>query len=161
MAYYFRAFCTASVIPTPAKVLEWVRERGVSLTIEGLEPGESERAITWDDGPLSLIAAGNAAPFTVELNKNENVESLAALEINEFLAEVRATKKTRKRDRVIEHLYATQYVVPCEIPVKEFDDAGFHAVDVFLAYFLAHSDGMVQADGQGFYDMGTLIVELE
>jgi len=142
-------------------VLDWVQGRGVTLTIDPeiqLADGDSH---TWCDVPHSLRYAENAAPFQVEVNMNTAPDSLAAQEIHEFLQELRTLKKSRKRDRVIEHLQHTKFTVPCQIPISEFDDAGFHAIDVFLAYFLVHCDGLIQADGQGFYEMGQLIVEME
>lgn len=105
-----------------------------------------------------FIYAEGHVPFTVELNTKEGDDSLAAQEIAEFLEALQGMmKKSCKRDRVIEHLQQTRFVVACRIPT----DAGFHAVDVFLAYFLVHAGGMVQADGQDFYEMGKSIVELE
>jgi hypothetical protein len=88
-------------------------------------------------------------------------DSLAAQEIGEFLDMVRDIKKyPRKRDKVVDHLERARFLVACQIPVEAFDDAGFHALDVFLAYFLVHHDGMVQADGQGFYENGQITIEL-
>ncbi len=95
------------------------------------------------------------------LNRVDGAESLAAQEIAEFVSVLEARKKSRKRDTVLDQLRKTRFVVACEIPTLGFEDAGFHALDVFLAYFVVNSGGMVQADGQGFYDMGKLIVEME
>ena len=153
MGYYFRVFCTAEKVPPLADVLQWVRERGVPVTAE---PADA----TWDTSPLRIHYA-EGAPFNAELNRCDGGESLAAQEIAEFVHLVEPMKKSRKRDRVLEHLRNTRFVVACEIPLNGFEDAGFHAVDVFLAYFEALCQGLVQADGQGFYEMGKLIVELE
>jgi hypothetical protein len=161
MAYYFRAFCTAEHIPTLAEVLAWTAEHGVTLAVD---PGDTSAGVDtpeWGDTAIGLIYAQDKAPFYVEIDKNDGPDSLAAQEINEFLATLQTLKKSRKRDRVIEQLQKTRFIVPCQIPIEDFDDAGFHALDVLLAYFLVNSGGMVQADGQGFYEMGKIIVELE
>jgi hypothetical protein len=150
MAYYLRAFCTSSDVPPLSDVLAWVTARGVSLQSDPPNGWGETTALTYEPG---------RAPFLVEINRNDGPESLAAQEINEFLDSLQEMKKGRKRDRVIDHLQKTKFIVACQIPTTDIDDAGFHAVDVFLAYFLVHSDGMIQADGQGFYEMGKLIVE--
>ena len=161
MAYYFRAFCTEATPPALAQVLDWVRERGVSLAVD---PGDSTAGAgtpNWGETPVGLIYAEGNAPFSAEVNVNEGPDSLAAQEINEFIEMLQIAKKSRKRDGVIDHLRRTKFIVPCRIPIADFADAGFHALDVFLAYFLVHCGGMVQADGQGFYEGGKLIVEIE
>ncbi len=155
MGYYFRVFCTTDVVPPLADVLQWVQKQGVPVTA-------NPAGATWGTSPLHIQYADGAPPFAAELNRRDGDESLATQEITEYIRLVEALRKSRKRDTVLDHLKKTRFVVACEIPVdKNFDDAGFHALDVFLAYFVSQSEGMVQADGQGFYDMGKLIVELE
>ena len=118
--------------------------------------------VNWGESPIGILYDEAKAPFLVELNRKEGAGSLAAQEIDEFIAALREVKKSpRKCNQVIQHLEQTRFMVACQLPIAEFDDDGFHALDVFLAYFLVHSGGMVQADGQGFYEMGELMVELE
>lgn len=155
MAYYFRVFCTKGESPALADVLKWVHDRGVTLRTEPVN------VATWDKAPVALVYAEGREPFLAEVDRNTGADSLAAQEINEFLDMVREIKKTpRKRDQVAEHLEKTRFLVACQIPVEDFTDAGFHALDVFMAYFLVHHGGMVQADGQGFYEHGEIAIEL-
>lgn len=155
MGYYFRVFCTAETVPPLAEVLRWVQQQGVPVTAD---PADA----TWATVPLRIHYAEGAPPFTVELNRRDGAESLATQEIAEYERLVAELKKSRKREQVLDQLKRTRYVVACEIPITSgFTDAGFHALDVFLAYFVALCEGMVQADGQGFYDMGKLILEVE
>lgn len=162
MSYYFRAFCTAEAAPKLAEVLQWVREREVPVSLDPADAPKGEAGVEWGATPLGIRYAEKSPPFLAELDRNEGEDSLAGQEIGEFIHTVEALKKSpRKRNQVLEHLRKTRFVVACEIPPGGFDDAGFHAVDVFLAYFLVHSGAMVQADGQGFYEMGKLILELE
>jgi hypothetical protein len=155
MAYYFRVFCTKGEPPALPEVLKWVRERGVMLRTE------PAGTTTWGEVPVALVYEDGRKPFLAEVNSNTGPDSLAAQETNEFLDMVREVKKTpRKRDQVAEHLEKTRFVVACQIPVEDFTDAGFHTLDVFMAYFLVHHDGMVQADGQGFYEKGEIAIEL-
>ena len=161
MAYYFRVFCTSGTVPPLPAVLAWVADRGVSLKIAQQDLPPETGTADWGEMPVGLLYADDKPPFLAEVNRKEGENSLAAQEIDEFISQLESLKKSRKRDSVIEHLRKTQFIVVCQIPTDGFDDAGFHALDVFLAYFVVHHGGMVQADGQGFYEMGKLIVELE
>ena len=155
MAYFFRVFCITGEPPSVAEVLQWVKERGV--TLRTVPAGVT----TWGEEPISLVYDETKLPFQVEIDRNTGPDSLAAKEIGEFLEMVREIKRyPRKRSRVTEHLEKTRFLVACQIPVEDFDDAGFHALDVFMAYFLVRHDGMVQADGQGFYENGQITIEL-
>ncbi|HOF86606.1 MAG TPA: hypothetical protein PLZ36_00700 [Armatimonadota bacterium] len=155
MAYYFRVFCTTGEPPALAEVLRWVADRGVRLRTE-------PTGITaWGSEPVKLVYEDGRAPFLAEVDLNNGPDSLAAQEIGEFLDLVREIKKyPRKRERVADQLEHTRFIVACRIPVDDFTDAGFHAIDVFMAYFLVHHGGMVQADGQGFYEDGKITLEL-
>ena len=156
MAYYFRAFCTAEQAPSLAEVLGWVRERGVTLQAS---PAELEQ---WGRAPVPLKYAQDATPFYAELNRNTGADSLCAQEASEFAEMVGEVKKApRTRARILQHLQDTKYIVACRIDDPAgFSDAGWHAIDVLLAYFIVHSNGMIQADGQGFYEKGEIALEL-
>ncbi len=158
MAYYLRAFCTAETVPSLSDVLQWVNKRGVPARVDPQDLPSGTP--TWGEEPIRILYQEGQPTFTAEVNQRSDEESLAAQEISEFLQMLEALKKSRKRDRVVEHLHTTRFIVVCEVPTDNFGDAGFHAVDVFLAYFLVHSNGLIQADGQGFYEMGKLTVEL-
>ena len=161
MAYYFRAFCTSGAPPALADLLGWVGERGVTLDIDAPARETGGGTVEWGALPIPLSYQQGRLPVYLELNLLEGSDSLAGQERDEFLGMVAALKKSRKRDRVIEQLRQTTFIIACRIPIDDLNDAGFHAVDVLLAYFVVHHDGMVQADGQGFYDMGKIILELE
>ena len=143
-----------------ANVLRWVKERGVTLTVDPNNVPQGMSSTTWGEPAAPVQYQDGKAPFLVEINRNTGPDSLSAQEINEFIQELEGVKKSRKRDQVIQHLRQTQFIVACQIPTQDFGDTGFHALDAFMAYFLVHCGGMVQADGQGFYDMGKLILEM-
>ena len=42
----------------------------------------------------------------------------------------------------------------------EHEEALWQASDALLDYFVPHSDGLIQADGEGFYEADTLILNL-
>jgi hypothetical protein len=43
----------------------------------------------------------------------------------------------------------------------DIDDDGYTAAGVFLSYFVDHCGGLIQADGEGFYERERLLVELD
>lgn len=61
---------------------------------------------------------------------------------------------------MLRHLGQTRFTVACQLPTSDIDDDGYDAVGAFLEYFVTHSGGMIQADGEGFYRGNRLIVEL-
>ncbi len=48
-----------------------------------------------------------------------------------------------------------------ELATSDIDDDGYDALGNLLAYFVENNGGMIQADGEGFYEGDRLIVELE
>jgi hypothetical protein len=61
---------------------------------------------------------------------------------------------------VTNHLEASKAVVAVQL-LGDVEDDGFGAVVHFLAYFVEHCGGLVQADGEGFYDGDDLLVALD
>ena len=57
-------------------------------------------------------------------------------------------------------LRASRTIVTAQL-LSDIDNIGYYAVGVFLGFFVEHCDGMVQADGEGFYEGDRPIVELK
>jgi len=53
------------------------------------------------------------------------------------------------------------FVVANQIPTSDFEDDGFDSVGEFMHFFVEHHGGMIQADGEGFYEGGQLVVPLD
>jgi hypothetical protein len=90
-------------------------------------------------------------PIVVECNRDEGIDSLARAECEEFIDEVRELEESPARTRVIEHLRKARFVVCCQL-LSDIDEAGFEANGQLLDYFVDTCGGMIQADGEGFYD---------
>lgn len=56
---------------------------------------------------------------------------------------------------------ATRFTVAAQLATSDIDDDGYNALGYMLRYFVEHNGGMIQADGEGFYDGDEVIVALE
>ena len=159
MAYYLRAFCTSDATPPLDEILEWARaERGVTLAAEANAGGVTLDSRDWRHAAISY--AEGKLPLLVEIDAVANQDDAGSEEIEEFLNLVENAASPSK-NVVIEHLRRTKMIVALALPTPDVDEAGYEAAAAFLDYFVAHSGGLVQADGEGFYDGNVLLLELE
>ncbi len=160
MGYYVRAFCLADAPPPIGPVLDFARERGaiVSLDPEVSEPARDDPS--WRQ--VGILYKTGRLPILLEVNRRAGEdEDLVSEEIDEFLEFVEDTPRNRHRKRVEEHLKATKFVVAAQLATNDIDDDGYNALGNVLSYFVAHCGGLIQADGEGFYDGDKVIVAFE
>jgi len=48
-----------------------------------------------------------------------------------------------------------------QLATSDIDDDGYNALGNVLSYFVENAGGMIQADGEGFYDGDRVTVALE
>jgi hypothetical protein len=155
VAYLLRAFCTARAIPPLDEVLAWVAsEHGIVL--HRRQPADSA---AWEHAEITYGAG--SLPLLAEVSVVGDREGLAREEIEEFVDALSDAPASREKERVISHLRATQAVVAVQVPTSDGEDGGSDAATAFLAFFAERRRGLIQADGEGFYDGGELIVELD
>ncbi|WP_458111062.1 hypothetical protein M1D88_11770 [Arthrobacter sp. R1-13] len=53
------------------------------------------------------------------------------------------------------------FIVAARLPVFDFDDDGYTALGHVLIYLVENNGAMIQADGEGFYEGGKVIVVLD
>jgi hypothetical protein len=158
MGYYVRAFCSAADVPPLGAVLDWVSRQGVAVRVAP-EAGDIDLASpTWEDVPL-LYAAGQR-PILCSVSRDDgSPQGLFREEVREFEEFLEDAEDTPARERVLRHLGQSRYVVANQL-MGDVNDAGYTASALVLEYFVDHGGGLVQADGEGFYDGETLIVSL-
>jgi hypothetical protein len=173
MGYYVRAFCTDSNIPDLATIQAWLRKRGSPAVIddpnhavEAAEAGELRPAIldlaTSDWEQVAIAYRAGKLPILAECNRDDGTdESLMREEIAEFVDVIGEPGRSAAKKRVLEHLAATKFVVACQLPTSDLEDDGLDANGEFLNFFVEHCGGMIQADGEGFYDNDEVIVALK
>jgi len=156
MAYYLRVFCTNGDPPVLRDLLEFAAERGTPLTID------PEAAAAIDTDRLSSVDVrykADKGPLVIELNRDTGPDSLAHEEVAEFLELVEDARNDERRRQVEQHLRATTFIVAEQL-LGDIDDDGYNAAGNVLNFFVERHGGMIQSDGEGFYDGQDVILDL-
>ena len=148
MPYYVRAFCTASQSPTINAVMQSLRQCGPNCDACVDDVSELDSPL-WQQ--FELIYKSGNGPIVVECNRDETPDSLAKAECEEFIEEVAELEASPAKDKVMEHLRMTRFIVSCQL-LSDCDDDGYEANGKLLDYFVEKCGGMIHADGEGFYD---------
>ncbi|MHC4867255.1 MAG: hypothetical protein ACYTEX_24535 [Planctomycetota bacterium] len=157
MGYFVRVFCRTEKVPTIGEVLNWVRARNIVLAASVGAKGVDVHSNKWERIELKYKEGNN--PIVVEISEDTGLQDcLFRKEIEEFiemLAHVSPSLATRK---VTKHLQKSKFIVANQL-LSDIDEEGYMANDALLAYFVKYCQGMIQADGEGFYKGTKLIVE--
>lgn len=159
MSYYTRAFCTSDIVPPLDEVINYVKNQGIDLSIQGYSKDTELNSVNWKQ--RSLVYKKDKLPFLVEVNRKDNSsDRVYQEEINEFKEFLDEVNDSPEKKKVLDHLSSTKYIVVSKIPTSDFDNEGYKANSFFLDYFVKNYGGLIQADGEGFYGNGKLIVKL-
>ncbi len=187
MSYYIRAFCTALEVPDLETIQVWLRERGSKAVIdevdhafEAAEAGEiGPSALNLADSDweqVALVYRAGKLPILAECNRDDGSEDCLMREGGKGVRNlfrpfaVSSSSQTEKVPdtfsapesmRVRKHLAETKFVVACQLPTADIEEDGYDANGDFLTFFTEHCGGMIQADGEGFYDGQRLLLELD
>jgi hypothetical protein len=156
MAYWMRVFCTEGAPPPLEEVCAWTAAQG-----QHLRPGEVTASPEHSSGSWSHVAIeyrDGKLPFFAEITSVDDPEGRK--EVEEFVEVIAETAESPERRRALEHLERTRFILANEIPTSDFDEHGFDAVGEFMRFFVEHNGGMIQADGEGFYEGDQLVVRL-
>lgn len=158
MPYFVRAFCTESDVPTLSQVFQYAKNHGVSLAPDETHGPTDVSSPDWSEAEISYKP--DKSPLVVECNRDDGTDdSLAQGEAQEFVELIGSPGLSLTKRRVIKHLKATKFIISSQL-LGDIDDDGYNANGIFLSYFLDHCGGMIQADGEGFYDGDKLILEI-
>jgi hypothetical protein len=172
MGYYVRAFCTGPQAPELAAIQRWLQERGSAAILD--EPTHAVEAARTGVSNPSILALNTSEwkqvavaykpgrlPILAECNRDDGtVVSLLRQEIEEFKELIEDATPDEAKQRVLRHLEASKFIIACQLPTSDIDKDGYDANSEFLAFFTKHCGGMIQADGEGFYDDDKLILSL-
>jgi hypothetical protein len=145
-----RAFCTSGDVPPLRAVFNWAESRGVSL----LAPSADLDARGLEQ--VEVVYKPDRQPFVVDANTGE----LLREEIVEFVEFLEDADESPEKQNVLDHLEQSKAVVAAQL-LGDIDDDGYTAVRAFLAYYVEHRGGLIQADHEGFYEGDRLIVDLD
>ncbi len=157
MGCYVRAFCAAKQTPTINTVLQSLRQAGYNFTPHVDDPSELDSPL-WQKFELQYNEAKN--PIVVECNRDDVKECLARAEIKDFVETIALLENAPAKGTVIDRLNKTRFIICCQL-LSDIDEDGFEANGLFLHYFVERCDGMIQADGEGFYEGTDLLLPLK
>jgi hypothetical protein len=106
-------------------------------------------------GPTDVLYKPDRSPIVAEASTDDLVRE----EVDEFVESVQGVNESPETQKVLDHLRRTAAIVAVQL-LGDIDDDGYNAAGTFLTYFVQHCGGLVQADGEGFYEGERLIVEL-
>lgn len=162
MGYYVRAFCTSDKVPTIKEIFDWVASKGYKLGVPDdlvdfdLNSNNWEHVdILYKEGKLPILSEINRDNFTDDCLLREELD-----EFREFLSDVNGFFNLKKK-KVEKHINKTKYIVANQLPTSDIDEDGYNVNGIFMEYFVNHCGGMIQADGEGFYENSKLIVKIK
>ena len=158
MGYYVRCFCKSSTVPTLHDALGQVAKKHPQLQV-GAGNGQAPDLRDPDWISAFILYKPGKQPLEVEINRrNGPTRELVEDEIQEFTEFLEEVPDESAKQRVIDHLDRTQFIVASRLETADIDDDGYDANGTFLRYFVDHAQGMIQADGEGFYEGENLVV---
>ncbi len=156
MPYWMRVFCRKAVAPTPGEILQAL----TSATLPAQLYPEADVDLAdsdWEQIALSLTPDG--APLTVD----RDVQGHGAMfteEVDESLKAVRSAPRSKSKKEIVSHLKETKQIFGLQVPTSSIDPKGWAIARAVMRFLVARCDGLVQADGEGFYRGNDLVLEL-
>ncbi len=158
MEDHIRVFCSASTVPSVRQLLEWSMQQGHRLEIDAHFKDTALDSPNWTQVAFSYKESKSS--FVCEIDEDSEADDgLVSEEVAYFEDLLSHIEDSPEKQRVLQHINITKYIVAAELPF-DFDADGSVALNSLLSYFVRHYDGMVQVDGEGFYERGELIVKL-
>jgi hypothetical protein len=148
VGYYLRVFCKSEDLPPLGRVLDWAAAQGVSLELENEPDRGGLDSAGWRGAEIRY--KHGKRPLVVDVSRAADSRLLLSEEVEE----------SAEKTRVLEHLQESRAIVSVQL-LSDIDDDGYDAVGVFLGFFVEYCDGMIHADGEGFYEDDRTIVELK
>jgi|GEM_PF-692514 len=157
-AFYMRAFCASDRIPALAHALEWLASQEAPLKPENLG-GASLNSTTWEHAQFTCLKTGQM--ITLQCNRDDGSPNcLTREEIMEFARRLKRPGVSGNTRKAAKHLEATKVVVACKLPGAHAGRETFRTNLQLLRYFATRAEGLIQIDGEGFYEDNRLLVDM-
>jgi len=154
MPYYIRAFCTDESRPSLDQLETALKRDNPAACFKA---DDDRTAANWSQA--EFYYKEGKQPVVVEINFNDGDKSLASEESQEFADKIGKPGFSLSKRRVLSQLANTRYIVCCQL-LGDIDDDGYHLNGELLNFYVNNHGGMIQADGEGFYDGHKVIVNL-
>jgi hypothetical protein len=156
MGYYLRAFCVRQP-PAITEVLTGLRDQNMDFK---LQEGDVNRG-RGEAGLRQYAVQYRAGRLPILVDVGQRTDPEIQEEIDEFVDLVKDEPPSLERRRVEDHLTASQFVVAMQVASEEMDDTSLEAAGALLSAYVQRCEGLVQADGEGFYDGDALLLALQ
>lgn len=156
MPYWMRVFCRRAEAPTPGEILQALTRATLPAELApdaDVDLGDAG----WEQ--LSLCLTADCGPLTVDRDVAGRGD-IVREEVEEFLRAVRTAPRTRASKTVVDHLKDTKQVFALQVPTSSIDSQGWAIAHAVMRFLVARCDGLVQADGEGFYRGNDLVLEV-
>ncbi|MFP4054543.1 MAG: hypothetical protein ACLFV7_11850 [Phycisphaerae bacterium] len=156
-AQYIRVFSTSDRVPSVNSIIEWMGYNGLALDV--LQGPANPDSTHWD-----IVHFSNPLTRT-ELRlqctrRSDEPDCLAEMEVGEFLRRIGAAGLSGAKRRVIRALKDTKVILACKLPSGQRSQDGIAPHVQLMRFFQQRSKGLLQVDGEGFYDTGRLVLDL-
>jgi hypothetical protein len=153
MSYFLRAFCREACDHSSSAVLLYVQNEGLRV-----EPATAAQVSTGESWRSLEVRCTDGTIFT--LVRDTLADDGLREELEEFIELVEDLPDSAGQRAVLEDLRRTEMVVAAELPGSATDDA-IRSAAKCIQYFVEFCRGRFQADGEGFYENGHLILDVE
>lgn len=154
MGYYVRAFCKSDKVPTIAELENNLKSNYPQVHLDTPDTRDG----VWKT--VEYHYKEGKEPISVECNINNGDDSLAAEECREFIEEIGNPGISPAKHKVLAHLKNTKYIISSQL-LSDIDQDGYHLNGEFLKLFVQNQNGLIQADGEGFYQNSKIIVKIK
>jgi len=158
MAFIVRAFCTSDAVPALGQIFAWTNRHGFALA---LGPVSADVPLDTPDWTVAeIVYAPGRQPFLCDVKRDSGrLAFVFRHEVEDFLERVTALPPSPERERVLDHLRRTRYIIANEY-LSDAEEDTYAAGGALLDYFVAHHGGLVHAEGEGFWLGETLLLPL-
>ena len=156
MPYWMRVFCRKPPAPTPGEILAALSAAKLPAQLDpeaDVDPADPQ----W--GRIALALSGDGGPLVVARDAGCQGDVVDE-EVGEFLRHLKRSPRSKTRDRVIEHLRDTKQILSLQVPTSSIDTTGWAVAHAVMRFLVASCDGLVHADGEGFYHGNDLVLEV-
>jgi len=123
-----------------------------------IKTDDDKNSKKWDR--LNFFYKNDKKPIVVKLDINDGSENLVTKECKEFIDEIGNPGLSFAKRKIIKHLKNVKYII-CSQILNDADDDSYNLNGELLNYFVNNYEGLIQADGEGFYNGYKLIVKLD
>jgi hypothetical protein len=154
MGYFVRVFCKSETIPAFSILNKFLSAINSGYKLDGTVDDSNNN---WTD--FEFHYKESKMPILVELNWTDEEGSVGKDELEEFLETIGSPGLSLRKRKVIKHLKHTKYIICSQLATSDIDNDGYIANSELLKLFVDNYQGMLQADGEGFYDKNKIIVK--